>query len=196
MNRQPATPSRQPDPALVLGCVVAVGLLAIEFISFEGLSGFFGHPRLILDGVIPEHTRQGITLLYMMLPMAAIAWAATPLVSRWIGQTPPPQPEPVGRRNGWILLGLIFVGGLLRVLRLEESLWYDEIAALTSFSIYGPGPALGNYYALSNHVLHSALVSMSTEVAGGVTEPVIRTPAFLFGILTIPAGYLLGREAC
>ena len=195
MTTSPRSSPSRLDPALLTGIFVGLSLLALEFVSFESMSRFFGHPRLIVDGEIPANTARGIDLLYMLLPVAALAWIATPIASRLPAHAEPPTNQRIARRDGWILLGLLLAGGFLRVLRLEESLWYDEIAALTSFSIYGPGPALGNYYALSNHVLHSALVSMSTEVAGGVSESIVRTPALLFGTLSIPAGFLLGREA-
>ncbi|MCH2161389.1 MAG: glycosyltransferase family 39 protein [Phycisphaerales bacterium] len=195
MNHSTDSAAYRRDPALTLGIVVALVILGIELVPMDALSGFFGHPSLVDRlGAIPANTTRGATLLAMALPFAAIAWIATPLLNRRLRGNDIDPPQPTGRRDGWILLGLLLAGGFLRVLRMEESLWYDEIAALTSFSIYGPGPALGNYYALSNHVLHSALVSMSAEVAGGVTEPIVRTPALLFGILAIPAGFLLGRE--
>ena len=86
------------------------------------------------------------------------------------------------------------VGIALRGIRLQESLWYDEIAAMISSSLHGPGPALGNYHALANHALHSALAAQSLQSLGNQdAELALRLPAFLAGVACIPAVFALGR---
>ena len=190
-------PSTRPrcTPALGIGIGVALGMIAIELVPTGRLVQFFSHPVLFRElEEIPLNTFRGVNLLRLTLVLAAMAWVIVPwLIGRMGRPDPLGTPQPASRSE-WILLGIIGLGVLLRVLRIQESLWFDEITALTNFSIYGPGPALGNYYALSNHVLHSALVSVATNVAGGADELIIRTPAFLFGIAGIPLAYLLGRE--
>ncbi|HMN95174.1 MAG TPA: hypothetical protein PKC43_02305 [Phycisphaerales bacterium] len=83
----------------------------------------------------------------------------------------------------------------LRIPRLGESLWYDEIASFMAFGQFGAGPTMGNYFTQSNHVLHGILTWIAVAIAGGVNEVVLRTPALLASIAAVPATWWLAREA-
>ena len=132
-----------------------------------------------------------------MLPFTTLAWFLLPWVLWRLPQfrnESHVRPTSGGLGPSVLILLVMLIGLLLRVSRIGESLWYDEISAMLSFSIHGPGPAIGNYYALSNHVLHSALTSLSLDIAGGVNEYTIRFTALAFGVGVIPVTYLLGKE--
>lgn len=91
----------------------------------------------------------------------------------------------------WVLAGVIAIGALLRTIAVgSEELWGDEALTLAIvrfdwidlfFRPVDPTPGL--YYVVQK------------LVAPWPTDPVIqRLPAVIFGILTIPAAYWLGRE--
>ena len=86
------------------------------------------------------------------------------------------------------------VAALVRLPFLQDSLWYDEIAAFLGYSIGGPGTAVGTYFTQANHVLHSLLAWCSTAIFG-VDEVTVRLPSFLAGIGAVLAVGFLGREA-
>ena len=65
---------------------------------------------------------------------------------------------------------------------------------MISSSVHGPGVAIGNYHALANHALHSALAAVSLRTLGNEdAELALRLPAFLAGVACIPAMFNLGR---
>lgn len=107
--------------------------------------------------------------------------------------------DPIGLGSraifGWMpMTGLLAMGLALRLPRLTESLWYDEIADFLAFGQFGPGPTMGNYFTLSNHVLSGILCWLAMQVAGGANEVVLRLPALLASLASIPAFWWLGRE--
>ena len=169
------------DPAIIVGCFVALALLVI--LLLQPSTDWFEHPvRLQRAGAVPASTTLGTKLFTVALPCAALAWFATPFILRRIGPSTKMVRDQISSRDVTLLIGVMVIGAILRTIRLGESLWYDEIAAMLSFSIHGPGAALGNYYALSNHVLHSALTALTIDMSGEVNEPILRTPAMLFGM--------------
>lgn len=181
------------------GCVGLACLSIVLFGSQEAWIAWFTHP-LLLDriGEVPAETVRGVRLLFSVASIAALAWILAPWLIRWFDRVSPiprfpafPPPPTFATKSMVVLLTVLAL--VPRLIRIDESLWYDEIAAMTSFSIHGPGPALGNYYALSNHVLHSALTSLLIDVNGGVNELVLRTPALLAGIACVPAMFGLAR---
>lgn len=192
--------SRWRDPLVITGCLVGMGILLLWLsIPWDTKLAWFTHPiRFERVGQVPAETVAGVTLLSYLAPLTAIAWLAAPWILRRLERSPSVR-SPLGvlpTPSGGIrlaVLALTIIAIVPRAMRMGESLWYDEIAAMLSFSIHGPGPALGNYYALSNHVLHSALASVMVEANGGADEFILRTPAFLAGIACVPAMFMLGR---
>ena len=160
---------------------------------------WFQHPiRVERLGRVPETTLTGVSVLRIALVLAGLTWMLLPFVLEVIQRRRPQQRyeygETTGRGTLAMLVGLVAIGLVLRGIRLQESLWYDEIAAMISSSLFGPGPALGNYHALANHAFHSALTAMSLQALGATdAELALRLPAFLAGIACVPAMFALGR---
>ena len=188
------------DPLVIAGGLAGLACLSIVlFASQAAWTAWFTHPLLLERiGEIPTETVQGVRLLFTVAPVAALAWILAPWLLRWFDRGSPiprfpsfPPPPTFATKSMVVLLTVLAI--VPRLIRIEESLWYDEIAAMSSFSIHGPGPALGNYYALSNHVLHSALASLVIDANGGANELVLRVPALLAGIACVPAMFGLAR---
>ena len=134
----------------------------------------------------------GARLLRIMLVVLAGSIVAAVLFIR-----PAPTDE-VDR--GWpeldrrILLGIMLLGALARLPRLNESLWYDEIAAWRDYVVHGPSTIVGTYFDPANHIFHSLLTWLSAELIGA-TELGLRLPAFIASLLTVPAVYALSSAA-
>ena len=78
------------------------------------------------------------------------------------------------------------LGFLFQPMRYDESVTYIHYASRPWYI------ALTAYTGPNNHVLHSLLVHVSTALFGG--EPwAIRLPAFIAGVLLVPATYVAGR---
>ena len=182
------------------GLLLSAVTIAVGFgLSRDAWIAWFAHPiRVERLGRMPADTGHGVGLLRLAALAFAGGWLAIPpLLRRHADRLPQPVRDatsPRSARPALLLTLITLLGLMLRVPRLFESLWYDEIAALISSSLHGPGPALGNYHALANHALHSALVAISLQTFGGHdAELAIRLPAFLAGLACIPAMFQLGR---
>ncbi len=92
---------------------------------------------------------------------------------------------------GW-LTGLMFAAIVLRVLALNQQLWFDEIVTLLD-SVREPASRIVTQYAGQNqHMLYSLLAHCSIRLFG--EQPwALRLPAVSFGVASIPALYFLGR---
>ena len=177
---------------------LAVGFLAIVSIDTNRLATFFSHALLTeRSGVsIRPVTLQGAQLVRIAALIAAVGWCTIPPLIRRVAQ---PMSLPIARQHTshrqMLLLGVILLLGLTeRVWRLSESLWFDEISALIDYAQYGPGAIVATYFVPSNHVLHTLLSWGAITLAGGVSEPILRFPALLAGLATIPAVAMLARE--
>ncbi len=183
---------------LVCGAFVLPALLSTDTLTY-----WLAHPlRLGVFGEVPPSTTRGALMLQAAgLAMAALLALLPTALRRMlcraakVSSRPLPQihMEPVSLREWLLLATFVLAGVILRMARLDESLWYDEIAAFLEFSVHGPGPAIGNYFTQSNHVLHSILAWASAEVLGA-SELSLRLPALLLGSAMVGAAWLLARE--
>jgi mannosyltransferase len=99
-----------------------------------------------------------------------------------------------GKRVFWLLAGLIAVGALLRFLGLQvQSLWWDEL-----FSWWlSDKDSLGEVLAQAARDVHPPahpVIIYFVERYLGDCEFWLRFPSALFGVLCIPAMYLLARR--
>lgn len=90
------------------------------------------------------------------------------------------------------LLLITGIGAVLRGLFLNQPMGWDESYSYLAF-IERPLPVTVSAYTdPNNHVFHSLLAKLAVMLLG--VEPwVIRLPAFLAGVLAIPATYAVGR---
>jgi hypothetical protein len=97
-------------------------------------------------------------------------------------------------RYVFIALGIItLIGFLLRVIDLNQSIAYDEAYTFIHFASRPFKHILADYSAPNNHIFHTILVGIAYRLFGG--QPwVLRLPAFLAGILMIPALYITARR--
>lgn len=87
------------------------------------------------------------------------------------------------------VLALILVGAGLRLSFLDQPIRYDESFTFLTYASRPFVVIASNYSDPNNHVLHNLLVRISYKLFGD--HPwAIRLPAFLSGILLIPASYL------
>lgn len=96
------------------------------------------------------------------------------------------------RLQASLVLAAIVVALLLRLPRLDASLGHDEAYTIEAFSSQ-PVPRLITAYAEpNNHIFHSLLVRL-VVTNWGKENWMVRLPALLAGLTTVPVVYLLGR---
>jgi len=97
------------------------------------------------------------------------------------------------RREILALAILLAVAAVLRLYRLGEELWFDEIVTqirVASFDLRGIATT---YESQNQHLLYSLLARLSIDALGD-TPAALRLPAAAFGVLSVWAVYLLGRD--
>ena len=183
------------------GAAILFGALAA--IDTQSLAQWFTHPLLAeRSGVaIREVSWQGAQWFRIACVVAACAWVVLPrVICRLCASATPARTDPDAGattriRLRWVLFVVIALGLALRLQRMGESFWFDELAALLDYAQYGVGPVIGSYFVQSNHVLHTVATAVVVDVADGANEILLRIPALLAGVLVIGAFARLGIEA-
>jgi len=87
-----------------------------------------------------------------------------------------------------VLLGVIALA--IRLAHLRQTMRHDEAYTYLHYATAPLATALSDYTYPNNHLFHTLLVWMSTHLFGN-SEVAIRLPAFVFGMLVVPATYRL-----
>jgi len=87
-----------------------------------------------------------------------------------------------------VLLGLIALA--IRLAHVRQTMRHDEAYTFLHYATAPLASALSDYTYPNNHLFHTLLVWISTRLFGP-SEIAIRLPAFLFGLLIVPAVYRL-----
>lgn len=97
-------------------------------------------------------------------------------------------------RSASVWLAILLVAGLvLRLTRLDDGLWFDEIKTLVRYVSLSVGDIVTTFDDQNQHVLYSVLARLSTDVLG-MTRWALRLPAVLLGVASLWAVYHFGRE--
>ena len=92
---------------------------------------------------------------------------------------------------GW-LAALVLAATVLRVLALNQQLWFDEIVTLLDSARHPVSRIVTQYAGQNQHMLYSLLAHISIRIFG--EQPwVLRLPATLFGVASVPALYFFAR---
>lgn len=105
----------------------------------------------------------------------------------------PREDEPVGGWVSWTVAALLVVGAALRLHRLGEGLWFDEIQTLVDYVRLPLGRIVTTFDSQNQHLLYS--ISAKLAVAAlGESASALRLPAVIFGVASLWAAYRFGRE--
>ncbi|MBL8003032.1 MAG: glycosyltransferase family 39 protein [Flavobacteriales bacterium] len=91
-----------------------------------------------------------------------------------------------------LVLAIMLVGTALRLVHLWDPITYDEAFTYVQYASKPYHILLSDYSYPNNHVLHTALARLSTELFG-VHRWSLRLPALLAGVLVMPLFYLFVR---
>jgi len=87
---------------------------------------------------------------------------------------------------------ITLLGAVTRGLYLSQPMLHDEAYTYVAFASRALRHIITDYHLPNNHVFHTILVFLSTSLLGNYPWTV-RLPAYLAGVLVIPACYLAGR---
>lgn len=96
------------------------------------------------------------------------------------------------RTGAAVFTSLLVIGFAMRLAYLFQPMRADELVTYFEFASRPFSVAISNYWP-NNHVLHTVLVHCSTGLFGN-SEVAIRLPAFVAGVLIVPAVYLVFRN--
>jgi 4-amino-4-deoxy-L-arabinose transferase-like glycosyltransferase len=92
-----------------------------------------------------------------------------------------------------VLAAVVVVAAALRWHWLGQPVRYDEAVTWLQYASQPLPEALSRYDLPNNHLFHTLLAHLTTELLGpGVRA--LRLPAYLAGVLTVPATWALGRR--
>jgi hypothetical protein len=182
--------------ALLFALAIAALAAAIAF-DAATWAEWFHHPG---REPLPATTIEGAQWWRFMLVAAAVAIVIAPAalekLSRPVPRAETLSAQPSGRPS-WAVGMLLLLAFALRATRLNESLWYDEIAWYLSYGagVDRPWPILGNYFDPVNHVLHTFLGWWSVKVFEPAlgAELAFRAPALLFSLASVAVMHGFGR---
>jgi hypothetical protein len=93
----------------------------------------------------------------------------------------------------FLLGGLTIVAFILRLLDINKFIAYDEAYTFIHFASRPLKYILADYSAPNNHIFHTILVGIAYRLFGGEAW-VLRLPAFIAGVLMVPAMYVAARR--
>lgn len=108
------------------------------------------------------------------------------------GRSVPPTP-PATPTQRWLLAGLLVVAFILRLYQLGAGMWHDEISTYVNYGHLSFGELVTTYDSQNQHLLFSLLARASLVLFGDGAWA-LRLPAAFFGVASIGALYLLGRD--
>lgn len=100
----------------------------------------------------------------------------------------------VERQPGYLfsLAVLLALGFYARLILIEQPFRYDEAYTFIAFALRPLQAAISDYHLPNNHILHTILVRAAYLLFG--PQPwAVRLPAFLAGVLLVPATYLTAK---
>lgn len=97
------------------------------------------------------------------------------------------------RGEFWLLLGIILLAVAARGMLIMHPFEHDEAYTVSVFAASPLHESLSDYYLPNNHLLHTLLLHIS-YLFFGYQPWAVRLPAFLAGILVIPALYFFARR--
>lgn len=103
------------------------------------------------------------------------------------------EPGPATPAEVASLVGACLVGGLLAARNLDLPMRMDEGQTVAMFATQGAWEALADYSSNNNHVLHTLLVR-GVYLLGGWNPAVLRVPAFVAAVATLPALWWFARR--
>ncbi len=103
--------------------------------------------------------------------------------------------EPGGKPRRWELAALaaiLLVGLLLRMYRLPNGLWFDEIQTLVDYVRLPMGQVLTTYDSQNQHLLYSIMARITVSIFGE-SAGALRLPAAVLGVASLWAVYHFAR---
>lgn len=98
------------------------------------------------------------------------------------------------QKSYWAILAVILLVALvLRLYKLDSGLWYDEIVMNANYMHLSIGEIITTYDFQNQHFLYTLLARAALSLFGESVWA-LRLPAVLFGVGSIGALYLLGRQ--
>jgi mannosyltransferase len=102
--------------------------------------------------------------------------------------------ESVGPQASLLIVGVLtVVAAVLRIYRLDNGLWFDEIATLVRSVRLPASQIITGYRGDNDHTLYSLLAHFSVQVFGEHAWS-LRLPAAMLGIVSIPLLFVLGKS--
>ena len=93
----------------------------------------------------------------------------------------------------WLLAGITVIGFFVRFWKISQPIAYDEAYTFIYYATRDFKHILADYSAPNNHIFHTILVRIAYDIFG--KQPwVVRVPAFVAGVLSIPAAYFAARR--
>lgn len=92
----------------------------------------------------------------------------------------------------WWVVAITILAAVLRVYGIDGELWLDEVNARLLYRDASPVQIFVSYVTSNNHLLYTLLVKLVVALLGE-REWVMRLPAVIFGIATIPVMYRASR---
>lgn len=149
---------------------------------------------------VPEPPIKGVSLVRLCFAIEGLLllWLAIRAPRKGVSsasviQETPPLGSDLEHPVVW-LTAITLLALVLRIYRLDSDLWLDEITTALNYREMSPLHILTAYISSNNHLLNTLLMKWSIS-AFGPSENAIRLPAVCFGVLGIPAQYLLARIA-
>ena len=97
------------------------------------------------------------------------------------------------KRTPWVWLALVtLLAAAMRVPGLDQQLWYDEMVLAVRWMPLGLAELATTYTSQNQHMLYSLLARIAVELFGEQNW-VLRLPAMLFGVASVPALYFCAR---
>jgi len=137
----------------------------------------------------------GITLLKYSLVTFGVFLIALGRLPIWQPATPTEQ-LPLNPRHNSLNLAIISIlctAAVLRLYALDSGLWHDEIVTYVKYARLPLGEIVSTYWNQNQHFLYTLLAHVSIVIFGD-TAWSLRLPAALFGVASIWALYLFGRQ--
>jgi hypothetical protein len=155
-----------------------VDLIPLAMLSSQGVRLALTLIAVLIGGAL---WLNGITLPRSIWPAGASIWPDEPLT-----------------RAGWrwhylTLLGLIVCATFIRWRYIDQPMRNDETGTFLNYARLPVSEIISNYDTPNNQVLHTLLVHGAVELFGS-SPATLRLPAFIGGILIVPATYWAGRS--